>query len=180
MSHPAKRKGDAAELEAARLLADLTGRFWSKVRKGSDCWEWTDPIYSPGYGRIRLGYQQRRIGAHRASWLIHYGPIPEGMFVCHHCDNRICVRPDHLFLGTAMDNNIDAIAKGRNGAARGEIAGRARLTDNQVAEIRRRHQPGVRPERRTGSSASELASEFGVTRDYVCRLVRPHSDRRMA
>jgi hypothetical protein len=89
--------------------------FWADVRLSDHCWEWVGPIGAGGYGAFgaadRAGLPQR---AHRASWIIHFGPIPDGLNVLHHCDNRPCVRPSHLFLGTQADNIHDMIAKGRH------------------------------------------------------------------
>lgn len=107
---------------AQRIL--LERRFWAKVNKSGpipahvphlgECWEWTAyRMANGGYGQIRL--PKKNLSAHRASWLLTYGAIPEGMQVCHKCDNPPCVRPDHLFVGTAQDNMRDMIAKGRKG-----------------------------------------------------------------
>jgi hypothetical protein len=85
-------------------------RFWAKVRKGDGCWEW-NAAKRLGYGKF--AYEGKVIDAHRLSWLLHFGPIPEGMLICHRCDNPPCVRPDHLFLGTRADNTHDMDAKGR-------------------------------------------------------------------
>lgn len=99
-------------------------RFWSKVDKNGpiashapglgQCWIWTGST-SEGYGQINVGGGDgRHDWAHRVSWEIHHGPIPDGLWVLHRCDNPSCVRPDHLFLGTVADNNRDMIAKGRH------------------------------------------------------------------
>lgn len=87
-------------------------RFWRQVQKTDTCWLWTGARSGAGYGQI--GINDVRIFTHRFSWELHHGPIPAGLFVCHHCDNPPCVRPDHLFLGTPQDNMVDKIRKGRH------------------------------------------------------------------
>lgn len=93
----------------------LAERFWEKVDKSGDCWLWTGrPDGRMGYGRIREGVAgSATLLAHRVAWELAFGPVPAGLDVCHTCDIPLCVRPDHLFLGTTLDNMADAKAKGR-------------------------------------------------------------------
>ena len=105
-------------------------RFWNKVFVSLACWEWTAARQTNGYGRIM--HNGRPTAAHRVAWELVNGPIPEGMSVLHRCDNRICVRPEHLFLGTYKDNSDDKIAKGRARYATGDRNG-----NSKVARARR-------------------------------------------
>lgn len=95
----------------------ILDRFWSKVlilTYDRGCWIWTGSTQRGGYGEIGRGWRELgNIKATHLSWLIHFGPIPDGMDVLHKCDYPPCIRPDHLFAGTASDNARDAIAKGR-------------------------------------------------------------------
>jgi hypothetical protein len=125
-------------------------RFWSKVLKGDGCWPWMRARYPTGYGLFVVEGKDRP--ASRVAWELTHGPIPDGLSVCHHCDNPPCVRPDHLFLGTTADNMADMVAKGRN--ARGEKSRLAKLTEADVRAIRSRAASGV--------SSRVLATEFGV------------------
>lgn len=87
-------------------------RFWAKVAKSDGCWEWTASL-ARGYGVLWNYEEKRQVVASRYSWELHNGPIPAGLWVCHHCDNPKCVKPEHLFLGRSHDNILDSMAKGR-------------------------------------------------------------------
>ena len=114
----------------------LAERFWKKVKKTKDCWLWTGATTSWGYGTIGRGKTGTNAPAHRVSWELHHGPIPDGLCILHHCDNPSCVRPDHLFLGTLKDNTQDMLKKGRHRVPRGEAKTNAKLTWEIVANIR--------------------------------------------
>lgn len=121
-------------------------RFFEKVKRGDDCWEWTAKKNNKGYGmfggRVVEGFSL----AHRVSYEFAYGPIPKGKWVLHNCDNRGCVNPEHLFLGTHTDNMRDMHSKGR---------GRSILGPVEAAEIRRR--------RKAGEKRGLLATEYGIS-----------------
>lgn len=113
-----------------------TAEFFKSLNKTDSCWNWRSSAYWDGYGMFSVNGKQRR--AHRVSWEIHNSKIPEGLFVLHRCDNRKCVRPSHLFLGTKKDNSLDMVSKGRHRhqVFHGERHPNAKLSDSVIREIR--------------------------------------------
>lgn len=130
-------------------------RFWTKVQKTAGCWLWLGHFDKNGYGQLALpGRRGGTLQAHRFSWQLHNGPIPDGKCVLHKCDNPSCVNPKHLFLGTNYDNWHDMENKGRwkpGGCPQGEKHPLAKLSDEQVKAIRL-----------CSLSGPELARRYGV------------------
>lgn len=142
----------------------LAERFWTKVRRTSEgCWEWSLCRNRDGYGifSIRRG-KLAEVGvlAHRWAYFLTKGTIPADKRVLHKCDNPACCRPDHLFLGTCKDNSVDMVKKNRGPL--GEKHGRHKLTDEQVAELRR--------QRAAGKNRAEVAREFGISLSWADAL----------
>lgn len=163
-------------LASQGLSPTMPRRFWSKILVGAEnngCWPWTGAIrMAPprDYGILSRGISgSSPISAHVASWILHFGPIPKGkgLCVCHHCDNSRCVRPDHLFLGTAQDNSDDKMRKGRyvhGKRKRGEECHSAKLTASQVIEVRKLSLSGER--------TSDIAKRFGVWDTTIDAIVK--------
>lgn len=144
----------------------LIRRFWSHVSKSDTCWHWTAARNQGGYGRLQLTGSPRKVLAHRLSYELHYGSIPEGthVHVLHRCDNPACVRPDHLYLGTDADNVHDMMGKGRNWIPYGEEQWGAKLTRADVLEIRKLAADGV--------TQTALSRQFGVCLSQVRNIVQ--------
>lgn len=126
-----------------RHYCSLECSFWDRVEFGhpSECWPW--PYYKvlSGYGQLR--FSGKSFQAHRIIWEELHGKIPDGMCILHTCDNPPCVNPAHLFLGTKLDNTKDMISKGRKGNNKGEKNGPAKLTNNDVINIRQLISKGI-------------------------------------
>ena len=137
-----------------------------QVNEPHGCWEWTGSKRN-GYGRMIIGSRtdgtRKTVMAHRVSYELEYGEIPNGMEVCHKCDNRCCVNPEHLFLGTHKENMDDRDNKGRNKPQKGEKNGRAKLSENDVYAIRTK--------RANGSTFQEIADEYGIHKKTVMDAV---------
>lgn len=141
-----------------QLDDDTITRFRDHTAHGEGYWEWLGSKDRDGYGRMRIGARQAA-RAHRIAWAIEHGD-PGPLLVCHKCDNPPCVRPDHLFLGTALDNNRDRKAKGRTNGSPGERNGTAKLSEAQVREVFDLYGAG-------GFRQEDLAARFGVSKAAV-------------
>ncbi len=159
-------------------------RFWAKVIRDpvSGCWVWTASKRNKGYGAFAytVGDKMIQDRAHRFSWVIHNGEIPEGLCVLHRCDNPACVYPVHLFLGTKAINNADMLAKGRHVAActytcrgpddppgkhpKGEFHHNARLTPEIVRAIRADYASGL--------TCGAIAEKYGIVHQQASKIIR--------
>lgn len=142
----------------------FTERFWSKVQKSDGCWFWLAGKHRSGYGWFSLR-RGRSDFAHRVAYTLTRGEIPSGLCVLHACDVRACVRPDHLFVGTKRDNNMDMTEKGRNGSCPGERHPRAKLNVETVRAIRAMRDNGT-------LNNAHMAAKLGVSHQAVSSVVR--------
>lgn len=144
-----------------RKHRNVVVRFWEKVVKTEGCWLWTGKSFSSyGYGLLHIR-GRGMVRAHRLSWEIHHGLIPDGLWVLHHCDVPRCVRPDHLFLGTHADNMADAHRKGR--LVCGQRHSRTLLNPEKVLQIR--------ADIASGMTYTQVANKFGVSRGAIQRVI---------
>lgn len=146
-----------------RRLRPLEERFWEKVeiRGADECWRWSAGVSSSGYGMIHCPDRYYQIGAHVCSWELSHGcQPPADMMVCHRCDNRLCVNPRHLFLGTHADNMADMVNKGRQNI--GVQNPCAKLTEADVRTIRSLASRGV--------TQSQIGIMFGIDQSTVSNV----------
>lgn len=151
---------------ASRPVRPLADRFWEKVdRRGEDdCWPWGGKTTTAGYGQISRGRNaDGLVYAHRLSYEMAKGPIPDGLVIRHRCDNRVCVNPRHLDVGTYADNSRDCVERGRTAKHQGEAHPQAKVTEADVLEIRRLVSSGV--------SQGAVAARFGMSQQGVSNIV---------
>ncbi len=153
----------------SRYTIPLAVRFFNHIgrKTPTGCILWAGKIERNGYGRmtaVRAGRDRkgREVAAHRVAYELMVGPIPDGLDVLHRCDNRPCINPTHLFVGTNDDNVADMVRKGRQ--ARGVRHHRAKLTEAAVTDIRRRYHGGT-------ATQQQLAEEYGITRPHISYVV---------
>ncbi len=178
-----RRRGEVAHaahgsmplsVDDIRDLAKVAERFWAKVDTTGDCWLWTGQAYGVGYGVMTVGIGSRgfrSVMTHRLSYLLAYGYLPADRDICHTCDVRCCVRPAHLFAGTARDNARDRERKGRGNQSHDSAHVSAKLTEGQVREIRQRAA--------TGEGSTALSRAYGVSVPSILDIVRRQSWRHL-
>ena len=146
------------------MQASLIKKFWSKVEIKSEdsCWNWTAGLSHRGTGKFMSGLRAGFTSiAPRFSWMLHHGPIPLGLLVCHKCDNRLCVNPKPLFLGTHQDNMTDMVTKGRSykgGPNKG------------MTLIRKLSDESVRAIRTDPRQLKSIAKDYGISHQLVSRI----------
>lgn len=141
---------------------DLAARIFNRhtVNPVTGCWEWSGSRTSRGYGRFKIPTGKIML-AHRASYMVHKGEIPSGLYICHHCDNPCCINPDHLFAGTNADNMADCARKGRSAGLRniGQVNGRSVISEIDAKVIAKSAEPH-----------KVLAQRYGVSRSTITHL----------
>lgn len=155
------------DIFTVNLTEDQIQRFWSKTEpKESGCIEWTRAKRSYGYGAVRI--ERRSLAAHRVAFFLKNGPFPNGAEICHRCDNPPCCNPDHLFIGTHLDNMRDMFSKNRRISAKGEKHAAAKLTESQVRELRTRYA-------NKEGSMEKLGLQYGITRQSAHLIISRQS-----
>lgn len=153
--------GKVSRLElAVQRVYNKPNEFWTKVEQPApdECWEWIGERRHNGYGQFWAA------NAHRVSWWVTNGPIPAGMYVCHRCDNRLCVNPRHLFLGTPKDNSLDAKAKGRTNGGKPQGLSHAGKHERVLAMLD------------AGKTRQQVADALGMTERNVYYIQKKHRE----
>lgn len=170
---------NATTAKAAAVNSKTVERFWSKVDKRPSCWLWTASRRHKGYGAFVWALPSGEIiqgRAHRFSWIIHNGEIPDCLCVLHKCDNPLCVNPDHLFLGTKAENNADMLSKGRHVKGGSKLKSLGLLGNYERGE--RHHAAKLNPSlvrriraEKSRMSYSKLSAKYGVSVGNLHRIV---------
>ena len=142
-------------------------KIFERLVKTGGCHLWSGNVMRCGYGRVY--FQGKSWRTHRLIYTLNNGPIPDGMLVCHKCDVPLCCNPEHLFLGSPMENHHDAISKKRH--THGRMVNTCKLTEEQVIEIRSRWPA----ESAKYGAYSRLGREYGVTEANIRCIVRGQS-----
>lgn len=166
-----KRGRPTRFLMGHRTKRPLKDRFFEKVKRTSGCWIWMASLDHQGYGQFAIttlsgSGNYKPYKAHRIAWELRYGPIKNGLHVCHKCDNRKCVNPDHLFLGNIQDNMNDKLLKGRQ--PRGEKCYNSKLNELNVLEIRKLYATKT-------ITMKKIGEKFGVSMSSIRQLLSGRS-----
>lgn len=155
-----------------RIEQDVSDRFYKRVKKSPNgCWEWTGELTINGYGRFQVNNKGKktRHSAHRVAFFLENGPFPKEKIICHSCDNRICVNPDHLWIGTCQENTDDMFRKGRQNIYFGNKHGRSKITDEQFLKIV--------SEFERGKDAKYISMKYRISIDYATQIRSGQSER---
>lgn len=154
--------GCIKSIKSKDYLDKIKKRIGNSIDLEGECWRWTKTICKSGYGQI--SYRSSREYAHRVSYIVHKGEIPDGLHVCHTCDNKWCVNPDHLWVGTQKDNAQDMVMKNRKITVFGEENGKSKLTKNDVLEIRKSYKKGIK-------GYPQIAKQFSISTSTVQAII---------
>ena len=143
------------------LTSKQVSSFCRNIAKANECWIWMGNVEAEGYGTIE--FKDSTYKAHRIAYYLHHGIDPGKQCVCHKCDNKVCINPNHLFLGSRADNNEDRDKKGRFIVLRGTQQGGSKLTEDDVRNIRR-----------STARQRDLATIYGVSQSTIWRARNTH------
>lgn len=167
-SGPQRRRFCSRRCRSRGMRGTVAERFWRNVDRSAgddECWLWTGTTNSYGYGQLSIN-NRKRVATHIA-WELTNGPVPDGLHMCHHCDNPPCVNPSHLFPGTRSDNMQDMQSKGRitRNPVKGSDQPNSKLVESDIPIIRNRYAAG-------GVTTYEIAKDYGVDPAIIQGIIR--------